>query len=262
MVNFQKKAHYNVEDLRRIMALLRQPDGCPWDRAQTHQSIRPNMLEEAYEAADAIDRGDTENLKEELGDVLLQVVFHARMEEEAGRFDLDDVADGICKKLIFRHPFLFEQEQGQDAAGALTTWEERKRTEKGQRTTSEAMDAVARALPALTRAQKLQEKAAKSGFDWDSVDPVLDKLEEELAELRQAVAERSNVEEELGDLLFAAAKAGRFLQIDAERALQKGCDKFIGRFRLVEKLTGDKPLSERPVEELEQLWRQAKEQET
>ena len=129
MVNFQKKAHYNVEDLRRIMALLRQPDGCPWDRAQTHQSIRPNMLEEAYEAADAIDRGDTENLKEELGDVLLQVVFHARMEEEAGRFDLDDVADGICKKLIFRHPFLFEQEQGQDAAGALTTWEERKRKE-------------------------------------------------------------------------------------------------------------------------------------
>ena len=144
----------------------------------------------------------------------------------------------------------------------MTTWEERKRKEKGQRTTGEAMEAVARALPALTRAQKLQEKAAKAGFDWDSVDPVLDKLEEELAELRQAVREQSNVEEELGDLLFAAAKAGRFLHVDGERALQKGCDKFIRRFRLVEELAGDKSLTERPVRELEELWRQAKQRET
>ena len=127
MVNFQKKEHYNVEDLRRLMALLRQPDGCPWDRAQTHASIRANMLEEAYEAADAIDRNAPEDLKEELGDVLLQVVFHARMEEEAGRFDLDDVADGICKKLIFRHPFLFEQERGAGALGAQATGGERHR---------------------------------------------------------------------------------------------------------------------------------------
>ena len=206
MVNFQKKEHYNVEDLRRLMALLRQPDGCPWDRAQTHASIRANMLEEAYEAADAIDRNAPEDLKEELGDVLLQVVFHARMEEEAGRFDLDDVADGICKKLIFRHPFLFEQEQGQDAGGALTTWEERKRLEKGQHSAGEAMESVARALPALTRVEKIQGKAARAGFDWPDIGPAMDKVGEELDELRQAVDTGTNVEEELGDLLFAAAK--------------------------------------------------------
>lgn len=262
MVNFQKKARYDVQDLRRLMAFLRQPEGCPWDRAQTHASIRANMLEEAYEAAEAIDQEDPEHLKEELGDVLLQVVFHARMEEEAGRFDLDDVADGICKKLIFRHPFLFEEEQPRSQTGAQTSWEARKRAEKGQRTAGDAMDAVARALPALTRAQKVQDKAAKAGFDWDRIDPVLDKLEEELAELRQAVREGTNVEEELGDLLFAAAKAGRFAGIDAELALQKGCDKFIRRFRAVEALAGDRPLEERPVEELEALWRRAKERET
>ena len=261
MVNFQKKEHYNVEDLRRLMALLRQPDGCPWDRAQTHASIRANMLEEAYEAADAIDRNDPENLKEELGDVLLQVVFHARMEEEAGRFDLDDVADGICKKLIFRHPFLFEQEQGQDAGGALTTWEARKRREKGQRTAGEAMEAVARALPALTRAEKIQGKAAKAGFDWPDIGPALDKVDEELDELRRAVENGTNVEEELGDLLFAAAKVGRFAGVDPELALQRACGKFIRRFRTVERLAGDKPLEGRPVGELNELWRQAKEQE-
>ena len=253
---------YTFEDLKQIMKTLRAEDGCPWDRAQDHDTLKKHLVEECAEVLEAIDAHDTENLCEELGDVLLQVLFHASIEEDAGQFTLDDVADGICKKLIFRHPFLFEQEQGRDADGALTTWEERKRKEKGQRTTSEAMDAVARARPALTRAQKLQEKAAKAGFDWDSVDPVLDKLEEELAELRQAVREQSNVEEELGDLLFAAAKAGRFLHVDGERALQKGCDKFIRRFRLVEELAGDKSLTERPVRELEELWRQAKQRET
>ncbi len=261
MVNFQKKEHYNVEDLRRLMALLRQPDGCPWDRAQTHASIRANMLEEAYEAADAIDRNAPEDLKEELGDVLLQVVFHARMEEEAGRFDLDDVADGICKKLIFRHPFLFEQEQGQDAGGALTTWEERKRLEKGQHSAGEAMESVARALPALTRAEKIQGKAARAGFDWPDIGPAMDKVGEELDELRQAVDTGTNVEEELGDLLFAAAKVGRFAGVDPELALQRACGKFIRRFRGVERLAGDKPLKGRPLEELNDLWRQAKEHE-
>ena len=261
MVNFQKKEHYNVEDLRRLMALLRQPDGCPWDRAQTHASIRANMLEEAYEAADAIDRNAPEDLKEELGDVLLQVVFHARMEEEAGRFDLDDVADGICKKLIFRHPFLFEQERGQDVGGALTTWEERKRVEKGQRSAGEAMESVARALPALTRAEKIQGKAARAGFDWPDIGPAMDKVGEELDELRQAVDTGTNVEEELGDLLFAAAKVGRFAGVDPELALQRACDKFIRRFRGVERLAGDKPLKGRPLEELNDLWRQAKEHE-
>ena len=261
MVDFTQKAQYTVEDLRRIVALLRAPGGCPWDGAQTHESIRRNFIEEAYEVAEAIDEQSPAHLKEELGDVLLQVVFHASLEEDAGRFDLDDVADGICKKLIFRHPFLFEQERGQDAGGALTTWEERKRVEKGQRSAGEAMESVARALPALTRAEKIQSKAARAGFDWPDIGPAMDKVGEELDELRQAVDTGTNVEEELGDLLFAAAKVGRFAGVDPELALQRACDKFIRRFRGVERLAGDKPLEGRPIEELNDLWRQAKEHE-
>ena len=261
MVDFQYKDAYGVKDLEEIVRLLRAPGGCPWDAEQTHASIRRNFLEEAYEAVEAIDEGSPEHLKEELGDVLLQVVFHALMEQEAGRFDLDDVADGICKKLIFRHPFLFEQERGQDAGGALTTWEERKRLEKGQHSAGEAMESVARALPALTRAEKIQGKAARAGFDWPDIGPAMDKVGEELDELRQAVDTGTNAEEELGDLLFAAAKVGRFAGVDPELALQRACDKFIRRFRGVERLAGDKPLEGRPLEELNDLWRQAKEHE-
>ena len=257
MVDFQYASHYTVEDLRRIMEALRAPDGCPWDRTQTHQSIRTNMLEEAYEAADAIDRGDMDNLKEELGDVLLQVVFHAQMAREAGRFTFDDVVDGVCRKLIFRHPHVFGEQIAGDAEGALSAWDAQKRREKGQRTTADAMDSVARAMPALMRAEKLQGKAAKAGFDWPEIGPALDKVSEELSELRRAVEEHSNVEEELGDLLFAAAKAGRFAGVDPEHALQLACDKFIRRFRRVETLA-DKPLDQLDLPALEGLWRRAK----
>ena len=249
-----------MEQLLKIMELLRAPGGCPWDREQTHQSIRRNMLEEAYEVAEAIDRDDPDNLKEELGDVLLQVVFHAAMAREEGLFTFDDVVDGICKKLVFRHPHVFGQVRAQGAEGALTTWEEQKREEKGQKTVSDALDGVARSLPALIRAEKLQSKAAKAGFDWDSVDPVLDKLSEELEELRQAAHGRGDAEEELGDLLFAAVKAGRFLGADSEQALQNACEKFIRRFRRVEELAGGK-LEGLPVSRLEELWAQAKKQE-
>ena len=260
MVDFQYASHYTVEDLRRIMEALRAPDGCPWDRTQTHQSIRTNMLEEAYEAADAIDRGDMDNLKEELGDVLLQVVFHAQMAREAGRFTFDDVVDGVCRKLIFRHPHVFGEQTAGDAEGALSVWDAQKRREKGQRTTAAAMDSVARAMPALMRAGKLQDKARKAGFDWREVSPALDKLSEELDELRRAVEEGSNVEEELGDLLFAAVKVGRFAGVDGEQALQSACEKFIRRFRRVEELA-PRPLQELEVPALEELWRRAKEAE-
>ena len=259
MVDFQCASHYTVDDLRRIMEALRAPDGCPWDRVQTHQSIRANMLEEAYEAADAIDRGDMDNLKEELGDVLLQVVFHAQMAREAGRFTFDDVVDGVCRKLIFRHPHVFGEQIAGDAEGALSAWDAQKRREKGQRTTADAMDSVARAMPALMRAEKLQGKAAKAGFDWPEIGPALDKVSEELSELRRAVEENTNVEEELGDLLFAAAKAGRFAGVDPEHALQLACDKFIRRFRRVEALA-DKPLDQLDLPALEGLWRRAKEE--
>ena len=250
-----------MDDLLKIMRLLRGPGGCPWDRAQTHRSIRANLLEEAYEAADAIDRLDMENLKEELGDVLLQVVFHASLAQESGAFTFDDVVDGVCKKLVYRHPHVFGAADARDGSEALNVWDAQKRSEKGQKTTGDALDSVARALPALTRASKLQSKAAKAGFDWEEVSPALDKLSEELEELRTAVEEGSNVEEELGDLLFAAVKVGRFAQVDGEQALQRACEKFIRRFRRVEELA-EGPMDRLGLPALEALWRRAKEEET
>ncbi len=261
MVDFQCASRYALEDLLRIMELLRAPGGCPWDRAQTHASIRRNMLEEAYEAAEAIDQDDPEHLKEELGDVLLQVVFHARMAEEAGRFTFDDVVDGVCKKLLFRHPHVFGAVDAGDPEKALASWEAQKREEKEQKTAGDALDAVARSLPALMRAEKLQDKARKAGFDWEGVRPALDKLSEELSELEAAVAEGSNVEEELGDLLFAAVKVGRFQGLDSELALHAACEKFIRRFRRVEALA-QAPLDRLDVPALEALWCRAKEEET
>ena len=257
MVDFECKSHYGIQDLLRIMELLRSPEGCPWDRAQTHQSIRRNMLEEAYEAAEAIDENDPVHLKEELGDVLLQVVFHARMAQEAGWFDFDDVVNGVAQKLVFRHPYVFGDGQAADADGALSAWERQKRQEKDQRTTADALDAVARSLPALMRAEKLQDKARKAGFDWPEAGPALDKLSEELGELKTAAAQGSNVEEELGDLLFAAVKVGRFLGLDSELALHAACEKFIRRFRRTEELAGQ-PMTQMELSDLERFWAQAK----
>ena len=260
MINFEIAENYRMDDLLRIMELLRAPGGCPWDRAQTHRSIRQNMLEEAYEAADAIDRMDMANLKEELGDVLLQVVFHARMAQEAGAFTFDDVVDGICQKLVYRHPHVFGTEDAGNPEGALAAWDAKKRAEKGQRTTADALDGVARALPALTRAAKLQGKAAKAGFDWRDPAPAMEKLSEELEEFRSAVREGTNVEEELGDLLFAAVKAGRFAGVDGETALQKACEKFIRRFEQVETLAQKRGIDMKttPIEELDRLWKEIK----
>ena len=257
MVNFQRMDRYGMDDLIRIMELLRAPGGCPWDREQTHQSIRRNMLEEAYEVAEAIDQEDPAHLKEELGDVLLQVVFHSRMAQEAGQFTFDDVVDGICQKLVFRHPHVFGTVDAQDSDKALTTWEAQKREEKGQKTASDTLDAVARSLPALMRAEKIQDKARKAGFDWNAVGPVLDKISEETEELKQAVRDNTNIEEELGDLLFVTVKAGRFLGLDSELALHAACEKFIRRFRRVEELA-DKPMDQLDLPALEELWRQAK----
>ena len=257
MVNFQHMDRYGMEDLLKIMELLRAPDGCPWDREQTHHSIRRNMLEEAYEAAEAIDEENPAHLKEELGDVLLQVVFHARMAEEAGHFNFDDVVDGVAQKLVFRHPHVFGSVEAENSEEALVTWDSQKQKEKDQKTAGDTLDAVARSLPALMRAEKIQSKARKAGFDWDDIGPALDKLSEEVEELKQAIREQSNMEEELGDLLFAAVKVGRFLELDSELALHATCEKFIRRFRQVERMA-DKPVEQMDLPALEALWRQAK----
>ena len=260
MVDFQYVNSYGMEDLLRIMELLRAPGGCPWDREQTHQSIRRNMLEEAYEAVEAIDEGSAEHLREELGDVLLQIVLHARMEEEQGRFDLNGVADGICRKLIYRHPHVFGEVKVSGTGEVLSNWEDLKRKEKGQETNTDALSAVARSLPALWRAEKVQKKAKKAGFDWPDVSGALDKLFEEIEELKTAVAEGANVEEELGDLLFSAVNVSRFVNVDAEQALTKATDKFIDRFRKVEaqaKAEG-RPMEAMSLAELDALWERAK----
>ena len=235
MVHFKEKARYDYDDLLEIIRVLRSPEGCPWDQVQTHQSIRRGLLEEAYEAAEGIDRDDADLLREELGDVLMQVVFHADIERQRGRFTMEDVVDGVVKKLIFRHPHVFGgAEPEKDAQSVLVSWDAIKRREKHQRTTTQAMDSVARSLPALWRAEKLQKKAADDGFDWPDIQGALSKLDEEVGELHQAVQDGANVAEELGDVLFAAVKAARFAGVDPEDALNAACEKFIRRYGAVE----------------------------
>ena len=260
MINFVKKESYDVSDLEQIVAILRGPGGCPWDAEQTHESVRREFLEETYEVVEAIDEGNPDHLKEELGDVLLQVVFHAQMEKEAGRFDLNDAADGICKKLIYRHPHVFAQVEVSGTGEVLENWDQLKRVEKHQQTHTDALNSVARSLPSLWRAEKVQKKARKAGFDWDDPSGPMDKLYEELDELKAAMAEGSNIEEELGDLLFAAVNLSRFVGVDCEQALTAATDKFIGRFAKVEKLAAQqgRAMETMTLAELDELWDQAK----
>ena len=260
MINFVRKPQYGYEDLLEIIRLLRSEDGCLWDKAQTHQSIRRGLLEEAYEAAEAIDNDDPVLLKEELGDVLMQVVFHADIESDAGRFTIDDVCDGVVKKLLFRHPHVFGSQREDSPESVLVSWDKLKRQEKGQKTVADSMDSVARSLPGLWRAEKLQNKAASAGFEWPDVQGALDKLEEEVAELRRAVEEDGDVPEELGDVLFAAVKVGRFCACDPEDAVNGTCEKFIRRFRAVENgaAAQGREVSQLSLEEMTALWNEAK----
>lgn len=261
MVHWTNKPSYNFQDLQEIVGILRHPGGCAWDMEQTHASIRRNFLEEAYEVAEAIDEGDPEHLKEELGDVLLQVVFHTSIEEDAGRFDLDAVADGICKKLIYRHPHVFGDVSVSSTGEILSNWEELKQKEKGQATQADAVDAVARSLPALWRAEKMKKKAAKAGFEWRDVGGALDKLSEELDELKAAALNgEGDPAAELGDVLFSTVCAARFLDADPEAALHAACEKFSARFRKTEELAAERGLKLSGLSEEEQtaLWGEAK----
>lgn len=260
MVDLVSKTNYDVDDLKQIVSILRAPGGCSWDGEQTHQSIRRNFLEEAYEVAEAIDEGSTEHLKEELGDVLLQVVFHASIEEEAGHFDLNDVADGVSRKLIYRHPHVFGDVSVSSTEEILSNWEDLKKAEKGHATQADAVDSVARSLPALWRAEKVQKKAAKVGFDWPDIGCALDKITEELEEVRAAMGGEGDPVEELGDLLFAVVNAARFLSADPEMALHAASDKFSARFRKVEEAVSrsGRAMKDVPLEELESIWDQVK----
>ena len=263
MVDFEYKPRYGWDDFLEIMRLLRGPGGCPWDAEQTHQSIRRNFLEETCEALDALDRDDAVDMQEELGDVLMQVVFHATIEEERGRFTMADVVDGVAQKMVYRHPHVFGTVHVDNSDQVLVNWEKLKRTEKGQASTADAIEAVPHTLPALWRAEKVQKKAAKAGFDWDDPLRALDKLEEEVRELRAAMEsgkapeDPHGLREELGDVLFMAAKIGQMTGTGPEDALHRSCDKFDSRFRFVEE-SADKPLSDCGEAELLALWREAK----
>ena len=260
MINFEYKDFYTVGDFRKIMEVLRGEGGCPWDREQTHESIRRNLLEEAYETAEAIDEKDALHLREELGDLLMQVILHARIEEEQGSFDLDDVADAACRKLILRHPHVFGDVQVEDSAEVLRNWDDIKRVEKAQETTSDAIDAVAKSLPALWRAEKIQDKARKAGFDWPDVTGALDKMREEVSELEEAVRSGEGIEDELGDVLFSVVNAARFLDVDPETALHAACEKFAGRFRFIEEEAArqGRKMAEMSLDDMEILYQQAK----
>ncbi len=262
MVDFERKESYNINDLIEIMRLLRAPGGCPWDAEQTHESIRKNLIEEAYEVIEAINKKDNELLCEELGDLLMQVVFHACMENEKNVFDFDDVCDGVCKKLIERHPHVFGETKISGVDDVLTNWDDIKRKSKGQKTTTQSMLSVPRELPALMRATKLQKKAADVGFDWSDVSGALDKLQEEIDELRRAVANKDsdNMTEELGDVLFSAVNVSRFIKSDAEEALTAASDKFLARFTTVENLACERNIDMKSssLEELDKLWDEAK----
>lgn len=261
-MTFKQKQSYGIEDLREIMRVLRSESGCPWDREQTHASIRKDFIEETYEAIEAIDQNDPAMLREELGDVLLQIVFHTQMEEEAGTFSFDDVVDEICKKLIIRHPHVFGDAQVSDVSDVLDQWTRIKQETKGQTTASETLDAVPKQLPALMRAQKVQGRAKKAGFDYPDVTMAFDDLKSEVTELSAAMdaQDADNIKEELGDVLFAAVNVARLCGEDAEEALTGSCNKFIDRFKHVEALAAAErvDLKTASVETLLALWKKAK----
>lgn len=262
-VNFEIKERYDINDLIQLVTVLRAPGGCPWDREQTHESIRKNFIEETYEVIEAINNNDSENLKEELGDVLLQVALHSEMERERGTFDFGDVVNDICQKLVIRHPHVFGDVNAENEKDALSRWDDVKLKTKGMKKQSESMIKVARELPALMRAQKIQQKAAKAGFDWENIDGAFEKLFEEINELKDALKQgvHSDTADEFGDVLFSCVNIARFIDVDSEEVLTASTDKFMKRFILVEQLAEEQGMDMKnsSAEELDALWVKAKE---
>lgn len=260
--DFEIKQRYNIDDLVAIIKVLRAPGGCPWDREQTHESIKKNFIEETYEVVEAINKNSSDMLREELGDVLLQIVLHTQMEEEKGSFTFDDVANDIVQKLVIRHPHVFGDVVADNTAEALNSWDAAKLKSKGQKTQTESMLSVPRELPALMRAQKIQHKAAKIGFDWDNADGAFEKLYEEINELKTAMehGSRTEIDDELGDVLFSCVNISRFVGADSEEALTASTDKFLSRFALVEQMAKEQGIDMKSssIEQLDELWDKAK----
>lgn len=252
-----EKKYKNLEELIDVVAKLRAPDGCPWDKEQTHTSLRPNMLEEAYEAVDAIDENDMAHLREELGDVLLQVLLHSQIASESNEFTLDDVAKELKEKLIHRHPHVFGTAKINNADDVLKTWDKLKSEEKTER--KSAMDGLSRSQAALISAQKISKRAVKTGFEWPNEESLYDCVMSEIEEFKEAEIEKdkNHMEEEMGDILFAIVNLARWNKIDAEQALLKANKKFEKRFRKMEDLA-TKPLNDYSFEEFDNLWKQAK----
>lgn len=260
MVNFTQKDRYNAGDLLQIVALLRAPGGCPWDREQTHESIRMNFIEETYEAVEAIDLKDAQLLCEELGDVLLQVALHCQIEAEAGSFSFDDVCDGICKKLIYRHPHVFGDVVAATAGEVLNNWNALKNKEKGRDTAKADLESVPACLPALMRAAKVQKRAAGYGFSYAGIDDALADLESELDELREALRTGENLPGEAGEVLFSAVNVARMAKVDAEQALGAATARFTARVAACEELAAAQGTALKGLDaaELDRLWKRAK----
>ena len=256
------KEKYTIDDLIEIVRLLRAPNGCPWDRVQTHESLKKSMIEEAYEAIDALDNKDDKMFANELGDVLLQVIFHSVLAEERKSFDFDVVLKEVCDKLITRHTHVFGEKHAENAEDALDTWEKNKKKEKGQKSYSEMISDIPKGLPALMSAEKVQKKAKSCGFDWDNTEDVLEKVREEIDELSEAIKNKSQKEisEEYGDVLFSMVNLGRFLDLTPEIELMSATQKFKERFFLMEKLSEaeNKRLDELSLEEMNELWEKTK----
>ena len=266
--------NYDVTPLTDVMDTLLGENGCPWDKEQTHESLRKNLLEESHEVIEAIDASDMEHLKEELGDLLLQIVFHAKLAEQEGAFNFNDVVEAVTSKMIRRHPHIFSDVKADNAEAVLANWEaikKQEKTEKGiavQAETTSIMGKLPPTLPALMKAEKVQQKAHRVGFDWDDIEGPKAKIAEEIAEIDDAIAKAgvgsSKVEEEVGDLLFSAVNLARFAKVDPEQALNRSVDKFVNRFCAMERkiMLDKKDFGNYTVEELDILWEKSKEKES
>ncbi len=253
----------NIQKLVDVVATLRAPGGCPWDQEQTHASILPDLLEEAYEFMEAAESGDDYHMEEELGDLLLQVVFHTQIGSEEDRFTLETVAGAIAEKLIRRHPHVFGDENVADSNEVLANWEKIKQDEKGKEDRKSILDGIPKQLPALHRAQKIQKKVARFGFDWPTIAPALDKVEEEFAEFREALesGDMDHAEDELGDIIFSMVNVARHHGFSAEDALRRTISKFTSRFENIEEQFGNdsEKIRKATLEELDEAWEKSKE---